>query len=157
MKRKIVITVLLASVAAALLVACAGQSQKPPAASQTAQTRATPRPQPSAEEKVPAHYETEPAKGSLAATLSPEMFSGRTREAYRAVGEMPELIAQMPCYCHCDEGFGHKSLQSCFVDDHAAHCDVCVREALAAYKLRKEQGLSAPQIRERIVSEYSKL
>jgi hypothetical protein len=67
---------------------------------------------------------------------------------------MPQTIAQLPCYCHCDEGFGHKSLQSCFVDDHAAHCDICVKEALAAYKLQK-QGLTAPQIRERIIAEYS--
>ncbi len=103
---------------------------------------------------VPAHYETEPPAASLAPTLPPEQFKGITREAYKAVGEIPQLIAQLPCYCHCDRGFGHKSLQSCYVDDHAAHCAVCVEEALAAYKLRK-QGMTAAQIRERIVAEYS--
>jgi hypothetical protein len=51
---------------------------------------------------------------------------------------------------------GHKSLHSCFEDDHAAHCAVCVNEALMAYRLEKQQGLSAAQIRERIVGEYSK-
>jgi hypothetical protein len=105
-------------------------------------------------ESIPAHYETTPNAGSLAPTLAPEKFTGLTRDAYKAVGEMPQTIAQLPCYCHCDEGFGHKSLQSCFVDDHAAHCAICVNEALAAYKLQK-QGLTAPQIRERIVAEYS--
>ena len=154
MKKRIVIPVLLTVLAAGALLACNRQEQQPPARKEAARTRT---PQSPAETEVPAHYKTEPAKGSLAPTLSPEMFEGRTREAYRAVGEMPELIAQMPCYCHCDKGFGHKSLQSCFVDDHAAHCDVCVREALAAYKMRKEQGLTGPQIRERIVAEYSKL
>ena len=103
---------------------------------------------------VPAHYETTPSAGSLAPTLPPENFKGLIRDAYKAVGEMPQTIAQLPCYCHCDEGFGHKSLQSCFVDDHAAHCDICVKEALAAHKLQK-QGLTAPQIRERIIAEYS--
>ena len=155
MNRKIVVTLLVAALAAALLVACAGQGQQPAVVRETARARATPPPR--VPPTVPKHYETEPARGSLEPTLAPEMFKGVTREAYRAVGEMPELIAQMPCYCHCDEGFGHKSLQSCFVDDHAAHCDVCVKEALAAYKLRKEQGLTAPQIRERIVAEYSRL
>ena len=105
-------------------------------------------------EPVPAHYEAEPARGSLAPTLAPEQFTGLAREAYRVVREDPQLIAQMPCYCHCDEGFGHKSLQSCFVDDHAAHCDICVKEALAASQLKKTQRLSAPEIRERIIAQY---
>lgn len=123
---------------------------RPPAASQHQHT-----PPPLADSaRVPAHYETAPAASSLAPTLPPERFKGLTRDAYKAVAEMPQTIAQLPCYCHCDEGFGHKSLQSCFVDDHAAHCDICVKEALAAYKLQK-QGLTAPQIRERIVTEYS--
>ncbi len=101
-----------------------------------------------------AHYETEPPASSLAPTLPPEQFKGITRDAYKAAGEIPQLIARLPCCCHCDRGFGHKSLQSCFVDDHAAHCAVCVEEALAAYKLHR-QGLTAAQIRERIVAEYS--
>ena len=114
-------------------------------------------PQPAAtaeSSRVPAHYETPPALSSLAPTLPPGKFTGLTRDAYKAVGEIPQTIAQLPCYCHCDEGFGHKSLQSCFVDDHAAHCAICAEEALAAYKLHK-QGLTAEQIRERIVAQYS--
>ena len=51
---------------------------------------------------------------------------------------MPQTIAQLPCYCNCDEGFGHKSLQTCLVDEHAAHYAVCVEEALAAYRLKKQ-------------------
>ena len=101
---------------------------------------------------VPAHYETPPA--SLAPTLPPVQFSGMTREAYQAAKEIPQTLAQLPCYCHCDVGFGHKSLQSCFVDDHAAHCAVCVNEALAAYNLQKE-GLTPAQIRDRIIAEYA--
>jgi hypothetical protein len=102
---------------------------------------------------VPAHYQTEPAAGSLALTLAPEKFSGKAQEAYRVVQEAPQLIAQLPCYCYCDRGFGHKSLHSCFVDDHAAHCAVCVDEALLAYNLQK-RGLSPQQIREQIIAQY---
>ena len=102
---------------------------------------------------VPAHYQTEPAANSLAPTLAPETFTGRAQEAYRVVREAPQLIAQLPCYCYCDRGFGHKSLQSCFVDDHAAHCAVCVDEALMAYNLHK-RGLSPEQIREQIIAQY---
>ncbi|MGH9966789.1 MAG: CYCXC family (seleno)protein [Pyrinomonadaceae bacterium] len=102
--------------------------------------------------KVPAHYEAPPV--NLRATLSPEQFSGATRDAYRAAKEIPQTIAQMPCYCHCDRGMGHKSLHSCFEDDHAAHCATCVDEALMAYRLQK-QGLTALQIRQKIIAEFA--
>lgn len=106
---------------------------------------------------VPAFLKEAPSKSSLGPTLAPEQFTGLTRDAYRAVREIPVTIAQMPCYCHCDRGMGHKSLYSCFEDDHAAHCAVCVNEALMAYKLEKEQKLTAPQIRDRIVAQFGNL
>jgi len=104
---------------------------------------------------VPAHFEVPPSKSSLGPTLDPNSFSGITRDAYRAAREIPVTLAQLPCYCHCDQGFGHKSLYSCFEDDHASHCDVCVREALLALKLEKEQKMSPAQIRDTIVAQYS--
>ena len=106
-----------------------------------------------ANKSVPAHYQTEPAASSLAPTLAPEKFTGKTQEAYQVVREAPQLIAQLPCYCYCDRGFGHKSLHSCYVDDHAAHCAVCVDEVLIAYDLQK-RGLSPQQIREQIVKQF---
>ncbi len=87
-------------------------------------------------------------------TLPPQQFTGKQRLGYEAVRAIPETIAQLPCYCHCDEGFGHKSLHSCFVDDHAAHCAVCIDEALMAYKMEKEEKLKPEQIRERIIAYY---
>lgn len=104
---------------------------------------------------VPAYLAQAPSKASLGPTLEPERFTGLTREAYRAVKQIPTTIAQLPCYCHCDESFGHKSLYSCFEDEHAAHCAVCVNEALLALTLEKQQKLNPAQIRERIVAQYS--
>jgi hypothetical protein len=104
--------------------------------------------------RVPRFAATKADLKNLPPVLSAAQFTGKTRMAYIAVKEMPETIAQLPCYCHCDEGFGHKSLQTCFVDDHAAHCAVCVEEALLAYKLQKEERLSPAQIRERIIAQY---
>lgn len=103
---------------------------------------------------VPAHYKAAPGPGSLGETMAPEEFSGVTRDAYKVAKEIPQTLAQLPCYCHCDRGFGHKSLHSCFEDDHAAHCAVCTEEALMAYRLQT-QGMNAAQIRERIIAEYS--
>ena len=107
-----------------------------------------------AAKRVPA-FEVAPARARLRPTLEPDRFTGLTRDAYRAVRQIPLTIAQLPCYCHCDEGFGHKSLYSCFEDDHAAHCAVCVNEALLALSLQRDQKLSPQQIRERIVQQYS--
>jgi len=108
-----------------------------------------------ATKKVPA-FQTDLAElKALPATLDPRQFTGKQRLGYEAVRAIPQTIAQLPCYCHCDKGFGHKSLHSCFVDDHAAHCAVCIDEALMAYKLEKEEKLKPEQIRQRIIAHYA--
>lgn len=117
----------------------------------------TPSSQPAAHShsEVPA-FQTGVTAKSLSPTLSPnEGFYGKTREAYAVAKAIPETLAQLPCYCHCDKGFGHKSLHTCFTDDHAAHCAVCVDEALLAFKLQKEEGMSPEKIRETIIAKYS--
>ena len=53
-------------------------------------------------------------------TLSPEMFSGRVRRAYKIAREIPEVLDRLYCYCRCRENFGHKNLLSCYVDNHAS-------------------------------------
>lgn len=104
---------------------------------------------------VPA-FETDPASlKSLPPTLDPRMFGGTQRAGYQAAKEIPKTLAQLPCYCHCDRGFGHKSLHSCFVDDHAAHCATCIDEALLALRLEKQEKLPPEKIRQRIIAEYS--
>lgn len=105
--------------------------------------------------RVPAFQADAASLKNLGPTLAAEQFVGKSREAYKVVKEIPQTIAQLPCYCNCDEGLGHKSLYSCYEDDHASHCAVCVDEALLAYKLQKEEKLTPEQIRERIIAQYS--
>lgn len=105
--------------------------------------------------RVPAFQNDVASLKNLGPTLPPEKFIGKQRAAYKAVKEIPRTIAQLPCYCYCDEGHGHKSLHSCFEDDHAAQCAVCVDEALLAYSLEKNEKLNPEQIRERIIAQYS--
>jgi hypothetical protein len=105
--------------------------------------------------EVPAFQISPAALKALPPTLAPEAFTGKQRLGYIAAKEIPKTIAQLPCYCHCDKGFGHKSLHSCFVDDHAAHCAVCIDEALMALQLEKKEKLNPEQIRERIIAHYS--
>lgn len=57
--------------------------------------------------------------GKIAQTLPPSMFTGRTREAYQAAKDVPEVLEQMPCYCGCMQNSGHKNNLFCFMDQHA--------------------------------------
>jgi uncharacterized membrane-anchored protein YhcB (DUF1043 family) len=116
---------------------------------QQASTSATPR--------VPAHFKDAKSAQPLAPTLDPQQFFGQARAAYQVAREIPETLAQLPCYCYCDEGHGHKSLHTCFEDDHSSMCAVCVSEALTAYKLQKEDGLTPAEVRERIIEQFSKI
>ncbi|MDX6611009.1 MAG: hypothetical protein QOD75_195 [Blastocatellia bacterium] len=102
---------------------------------------------------VPAHFDHPP--GNLGPTLPAEDFTGKTRAAYRVAEEIPETLSQLPCYCYCDRGMGHKSLHSCFEDEHAAHCAVCIDEALLAYSLQKDGRMTPAQVREKIIEKYS--
>ena len=109
----------------------------------------TPKPIP-----VPAFQKPEEIK-ELKPTLDPEQFRGNVKAAYAAVREIPKTIAQLPCYCRCDRSAGHKSLHSCFEDNHGANCTTCTDSVLIAYKMEKEQGATPEQIREALIKEYS--
>jgi len=57
--------------------------------------------------------------GETRPVLDPSLFTGMARAAYAAAKEYPEVMDQVFCYCKCDEPpFEHKSLLSCFTDNH---------------------------------------
>jgi hypothetical protein len=58
-------------------------------------------------------------KTGLPKTLDPGLFEGKAKRAYQVAKEIPEVLAQMPCFCEC-EAFGHEKLLDCFIDNHAA-------------------------------------
>jgi hypothetical protein len=59
------------------------------------------------------------SKTGLPKTLDPNLFKRRAKEAYQVAREIPEVLAQMPCFCEC-EAFGHENLLDCFIDQHGA-------------------------------------
>lgn len=105
--------------------------------------------------RVPAYYTTAPELATLQPTLSPELFTGNTKLAYKAAKEIPQTLAQLPCYCHCDRGHNHKSLHSCFESEHGQNCGICINEALMAHNLKK-QGVAVSEIRRNIIAAYGK-
>ena len=61
-----------------------------------------------------------PAMQDLPETLSPERFSGAVKEGYGIARAIPDVLAELHCYCGCDRSVGHRHLLDCFADDHAA-------------------------------------
>ena len=98
---------------------------------------------------VPVHYERAGDAMPFPATLEPASFKQtEVREAYQTAKEIPEVLTQQPCYCYCQRK-GHRSLLDCFKTDHAASCSICIREALLAAQMHRQQK-SAEEIRRAI-------
>lgn len=100
---------------------------------------------------------TDPLKlrgGETRPTLSPLNFTGETAKAYAIAKEIPEIIDSLYCYCDCKKHYGHKSLLTCYVDEHAANCKVCMDEAFAAYEM-KGKGMDVVAIRKAVDEIFS--
>ena len=87
--------------------------------------------------------------------LSPDNFKGKTAYTYQIANEIPEVLDNIYCYCHCQKHSGHKSLLSCYTDKHAAFCDVCQNEAIMAYELYKE-GKDIKTIKKMVDAEFGR-
>jgi len=94
------------------------------------------------------------AASSNSLTLNPELFQGETRSAYLAAQQHPDLLAQLDCYCGCEQHEGHKNLLDCFRSNHAATCATCTGEAVTASQLF-ENGTPVEQIRAILRQRYA--
>ena len=103
--------------------------------------------------EVPAFHTAPPA----ASAVEPPILHGRQLtgpnfqlawqvEAYKEAAKIPNVLYQLPCYCHCDRALGHTSLHSCFEGLHGAECDICAKEGVYAYRMTRK-GWTAKQIR----------
>ena len=98
------------------------------------------------EEPTPA-YHSEVPTGALPQTMDPTTFRDPVvQNAYTVAGKVKRVLYQQPCYCHCDRGFGHKSLLDCFVGKHGSVCDVCMKESFYSYEQTQKKKTPA-QIR----------
>jgi len=94
--------------------------------------------------------------GETRPTLDPGRYTGSTAMAYAAAREIPEVLDSLYCYCDCEKHFGHKSLLTCYVDEHAAYCDICIDEALMAKQMHDE-GKDVVAIRKAVDAKYSRM
>ena len=97
---------------------------------------------------------TDAAASSDSLTLNPDLFQGETRAAYLAAQKHPELLAQLDCYCGCEQHEGHKNLLDCFRSNHGATCATCTGEAVTGSQLF-ENGTPVEQIRAILRQRYA--
>ena len=95
---------------------------------------------------IPPYYESEEAAKPFPAILPATYFRNPfVARAYRVAQQISGMLAQQPCYCHCDK-FGHRSLLDCYASDHGAGCLICIKEVLLAEQMH-QQRKSAAEIR----------
>src|SRR5713101_698436 len=98
---------------------------------------------------VPVHYDRAGDAMPFPATLEPASFKPtEVREAYQAAKEIPEVLAQQPCYCYCQRK-GQRCLLDCFKTYHSASASIGIKEALLASQIHRQQK-SAQEIRRAI-------
>ena len=92
-----------------------------PAAPAPVATQPAPQATAEATEPVPPYLSATAAAGKLPRALPASDFKAYpfVARAYRIAARIPTVLAQQPCYCHCDK-FGHGSLLDCFASDHGA-------------------------------------
>lgn len=98
-------------------------------------------------------YFEDPAEAHpLPVTLPPSQFINKgIANSYRIAKEIPEVLAQQPCLCGCDNtSDDHRSLLDCYIDEHASTCLVCMKEAVLAEQM-VDAGKSAKEVREAIL------
>lgn len=88
----------------------------------------------------PYHNAAKDAK-PLPKVLPASNFSDRPAvfKAYRIAHEIPFVLAQQPCYCHCDKAFGHGSLLECYASSHTAGCGICIKETFLTFQMTKQR------------------
>jgi hypothetical protein len=97
-----------------------------------------------------------PRQGLTAADVVPaERYAAypRIAEVYQMVAEIPDVIDGIYCHCDCSIHSDHRSLLTCFQDDHGAACDVCLTEAALAFRMVGE-GRSLKEIRKAVDNLY---
>ncbi len=70
---------------------------------------------------TPPFYKSAEAAKPFPRLVQPSRFRGYApvASAYQIAANIAGILAQQPCYCHCDR-FGHRSLLDCYASDHAA-------------------------------------
>jgi hypothetical protein len=100
--------------------------------------------------QVPVYFKQAKNAMPFPQTPDPAQFQlASVREAYSVAKDIPDVLAQQPCYCYCQRQ-GHRSLLDCFASLHSTSCNICINEARLAGQLHR-QGKTPEEIRTAII------
>ena len=109
------------------------------------------------ERRKPGHVHPQPrTEVDLAYTVMPPSFfasDARVRGVYQIAQRISVVLDGIYCYCRCHETIGHRSLFQCFQSQHGAGCDICLAQAVLAYRMNGE-GSTLNQIRAAMDATY---
>ncbi len=91
--------------------------------------------------------------GETRPVLRPSRFTGKIARAYRVAEEKRDLLDSLYCYCNCKPNLGHKSLLTCYTNNHAEKCSICLNQALYANSKFKE-GFDIAQVRKAVDKKF---
>ncbi len=91
--------------------------------------------------------------GETRPVLRPSRFTGKIARAYRVAQENRDLLDSLYCYCNCKPNMGHKSLLTCYTNNHAERCDICLNQALYANSKFKD-GFDIAQVRKAVDKKF---
>ena len=89
-------------------------------------------------------------------TMDPSYFAQdpKARAAYQVAKDMPEVLAELPCFCGCMTALGHESNLFCFKDEHGSGCNICEDIALEARDMH-DKGFSIERIKDAIRQHFA--
>ena len=90
-------------------------------------------------------------------TMEPGYFSKdpKAQAAYQVAKDMPEVLAELPCFCGCMTALGHESNLFCFKDEHGSGCNICEDIALEARDMH-DKGFSIERIKDLIREHFGR-
>jgi hypothetical protein len=80
-------------------------------------------------------------------------------EHYHLAQANPDVYAQVPCYCGCQDMLGHRNLEDCFVtpdgawESHAAGCQVCIDESQMVMRMMA-RGMGPQMMGDRVTAGF---
>ncbi|GMT42960.1 MAG: hypothetical protein IEMM0002_1371 [bacterium] len=85
-------------------------------------------------------------------------YKGRVAQIYQWAEEVPQAYDALYCYCRCSDNpnLKHKTLLTCYTNDHASKCNICLKEGQMAWEMT-QKGMSPKEIRVEVDSYYEKL
>src|SRR5207249_10561463 len=83
-------------------------------------------------------------------------FYGKVAEAYRLADKHAAVLAQLHCYCGCEQHEDHHHLLDCFTTSHASSCEICMNEVRDTDQMLRD-GVSVEEIGAALQRKYGEL